>query len=563
MNKIAVVSILLETSPQALPLGGACVASALKKYLANRENHPEIRLLTFSMEGNPDPETLATRISEKILGYNPDICCFSVYVWNREVFSRIARHLKQKNKIIIIAGGPEVTASPESFFPDLITGENLFDSVITGEGEKTLPKVIESYIKTGKAERIYAGEALLPEELTSPYLDGTIDPKEYGGVLWELARGCPFKCSYCYESKGKNTVSPFPMERLEAEIKLFKKQKIPQVFVLDPTYNGNKKRALEILRLIKENLPECFFYFECRSEFIDREIARAFGKINCSLQIGIQSTNPETLACVNRSFNKADFVKKTGILNREGIIFGFDLIYGLPKDNLEKFKESLDFAISLYPNHLEIFRLAVLPGTRLYDDSGKFGIEFMNKPPYLILRSPTFTSKDLEAAEKLAWACDFFYSKGRAVPWFNSLLKLLKVKASTFLEEFYRFMTEGKKDSGLDFHPGSLINSPANFQQPHKEIEKYQVEFVCKILDLKKLGKYKNLVTDIIRINGAVSRITGEGEESILRLSYHPENLLSPYSTDFKAFYSAFPQEICSVKIIETRQGPDYRILKS
>ena len=54
-----------------------------------------------------------------------------------------------------------------------------------------------------------------------------------------------------------------------------------------------------------------------------------------------------------------------------------------------------------------------------------------------------------------------------------------------------------------------------------------------------------------------------EGEESILRLSYHPENLLSPYSTDFKAFYSAFPQEICSVKIIETRQGPDYRILKS
>ena len=39
---------------------------------------------------------------------------------------------------------------------------------------------------------------------TSPYLSGVLNPQDYqGGALWELARGCPFKCAYCYESKGE------------------------------------------------------------------------------------------------------------------------------------------------------------------------------------------------------------------------------------------------------------------------------------------------------------------------------------------------------------------------
>ena len=56
--------------------------------------------------------------------------------------------------------------------------------------------------------------------LSSPYLDGTLDPAEYGGALWELARGCPFKCSYCYESKGEKKIQYFPMERIEKELEL-------------------------------------------------------------------------------------------------------------------------------------------------------------------------------------------------------------------------------------------------------------------------------------------------------------------------------------------------------
>ena len=151
-----------------------------------------------------------------------------------------------------------------------------------------------------------------PEVLSSPYLDGTIDVAKYGGALWELARGCPFKCSYCYESKGEKKVSYFPLERLEKEIELFAKKNISQVFVLDPTYNASKERAIKMLKIIEKKAPGMFFYFEARAEFIDRELAQAFSRVPCALQIGLQSADEAVLKNVHRTLDKKKFIRNIG-----------------------------------------------------------------------------------------------------------------------------------------------------------------------------------------------------------------------------------------------------------
>ena len=105
---------------------------------------------------------------------------------------------------VTIAGGPEITAHP-SFYKD-------FDYTVSGEGEVSVPELISKILNTSeKSDKVIISQ--LPELsiLHSPYLDGIIDPSEYGGALWELARGCPFKCAYCYESKGEKTVRLFPI----------------------------------------------------------------------------------------------------------------------------------------------------------------------------------------------------------------------------------------------------------------------------------------------------------------------------------------------------------------
>ncbi|MEE0878660.1 MAG: B12-binding domain-containing radical SAM protein [Treponemataceae bacterium] len=523
-HSVTLCTILVEKSPQALPLGVACVASSIKN-LSIEFPDLKVNLVDFNLEQKLSVE----KITNDLLCYDSAIYCFSIFVWNKNLLLEVASELKKKNSTIIcIAGGPEVTANPKNFLS--------FDYVISGEGEKVSFELIKNIFNgTQINEKILFGKRESLESLTSPYLDKTLNPKKYDGALWELARGCPFKCSYCYESKGDKKVEYFSFERIKEELDLFVKNDIKQIFVLDPTYNVDKSRAIKLLDYIRQKAKQIFFHFECRAEFISDELAKAFSKINCSLQIGLQSASEEVLKTVNRTFNKKDFIKKISILNNYGIIFGFDLIYGLPKDNYEGFKSSIDFAISLYPNHIELFCLSVLPGTALFDDANKLNLSYELQPPYHVIESDTFSKVEIEKARKISIACNLFYSQGRAVPWFNSLMHLLKMKPSNFFEKFVLFLEDKKL---LD---KEICN--------HKQIEKLQIEFVNNILKQKSFEKYYLLIKNLIELNGALSRSYSDGENTELSLSYHPDDLMSEYSQDLKFFLSNAQKFSCKVLV--------------
>lgn len=548
---IPVCTLLTETSPQALPLGAACIVSSINEFFKNSQNKSfsslDIcsELVVFSAEENPSPEFVA----KKILEFDTTITCFSVFVWNYIFFTQVAKIIRKENpNFIFVAGGPEITAHPESCLD--------FDFVISGEGEVQVPLLLKKIIidkEKNLCRHVYGGRVPV-EKLVSPYLSGILDTKNFAdGALWELARGCPFKCAYCYESKGEKTVVHFPMERIKSELEYFKKQGVCQVFVLDPTYNANKQRALEILQYIKKTTSNIFFHFECRAEFIDKELARAFAEITCSLQIGLQSSNPKALKLVNRSFNKEEFVRKINLLNKAGVIFGFDLIYGLPGDNLQSFRESIDFALSLYPNSLEIFRLSVLPGTILFDNRKELELVAQNEPPYFVLKTRGFSSKDLSVAEKLGQAVTLFYSQGRAVSWFHSLLKPLKQRPWIFFERFYAFV---EKSSFM----AKRLKTKTLDCLDHQQIEKLQIDFIQEEYNMNNLKHFLPVALDIIKINGAFSRAYADGKITNLQLSFHPEDLLSPYAMDITFFAKNAKKYPCNIKVFPGKQGPVWKM---
>jgi radical SAM superfamily enzyme YgiQ (UPF0313 family) len=308
------------------------------------------------------------------------IAGFSVYVWNRNIFEIAAGHLRSLVPgIVLFAGGPEVTANPHSF-----EVPSTFDYLVCGEGETAGVALVRSILEGTPVSRNITQFSFCsshdPDLLQSPWLDGTLSSavavRDCKGALWELARGCPYKCAYCYESKGKSKLSVFPLERLEKELSYFVGKGIERIFVLDPTYNASRERALVILDLIAQKTGGLHFHFEVRAEHLDREMVKAFGKIPCSLQIGLQSSNSEALKLVNRSMDLELFTKKIAMLNQAGIVFGLDLMFGLPGDSLSTFRASIDYALGLYPNNLDIFRLAVLPGTVLFDKAASLGLIF-------------------------------------------------------------------------------------------------------------------------------------------------------------------------------------------
>jgi hypothetical protein len=191
-----------------------------------------------------------------------------------------------------------------------------------------------------------------------------------------------------------------------------------------------------VLRLIAEKAPTTHFFFEARSEFLDAEMADLFAAVHCTLQIGLQSAHDAVLKNISRSFDPADFEVKILLLHQVGVPYGFDLIYGLPGDSLQGFEASLDFAMGLVPNHLDVFRLSVLPGTRLAETAPGLQLRHQALNPYSVLESPTFSARDLDQAGRLAKACDVLYNHGKAVPWFGMLLEPLAMRPSEVFGAF-------------------------------------------------------------------------------------------------------------------------------
>ena len=546
--RVICTTLLIEKSPQALPLGAACIASAIRHF-PELEGLVDVSLKAFCLEDKDFPKDknkAAEYIAEKLLEYSGSdghtIFCFSCFVWNVGILEAASQILRDKG-YVCIAGGPEITAHP-AFYKG-------FDYKVSGEGEITVPSLIKNIIQSEKSDNVIISQSPDLSLIHSPYLDGIIDPAEYEGALWELARGCPFKCAYCYESKGEKTVRLFPMERIKAELELFARKKIAQVFVLDPTYNVNKKRAVELLRLIASKTPDTFYYFEARAELIDRELAREFTKIPCALQIGLQSANEETLKLVNRPFDKKKFVRGLSILNEEGVTFGLDLIYGLPGESLSSFRDGIDFAISQYPNNLEVFCLSVLPGTELADRADGLGLIYEDKPPYHVIKTNVLSADDLKRAEKLSKACTCFYNSGRAVPWFNSVCRMLKCKPAKFFELFY--------NKHADFC--DRLCSQCGHEK-HEDIEKIQLEFLREECRFRKLERYYPAIEDIVKFYGAISRTTDTGKAETLSLNYDAEYVASDSASDIRYFVENLRPKKCRIQTFMNKGGADFRFIK-
>lgn len=497
---IVLVAIHPAPSPQSVPLANAFLTS----YAASSSVH--IKLIDIYLH---DDLNLGI---QRICAESPDAIGFSCYVWNADMCCTIAAQLnKLTPSTLLFCGGPEVTASPRTFIIN-----TCFDCAIVGEGEvpfASLCHALTNQVDIKKLQipgLLFAGsDDFLPvqpienlDTIPSPYLTGVIDTHTTSGLLWQLSRGCTFACTFCYDARGAHGVRHFSLSRLEAELQHFAATQVAQVFVLDSTFNSNKRRAKILLKMIRDIAPEIHFHFEVRSEFLDKEMARLFAEISCSLQIGLQSADPKALAKVGRTFNKNDFTIKISLLNDCGAVFGFDLIYGLPGDSLAGFTRSLDYALSLYPNHLDIFPLAVLPGTQLADQAAEFGLVWNVLPPYIVQSSTTFSQSDMISAAKLATACDIFYTRGKSVAWFNALATLLRLSPSGLLSSFAQW---------LSMHHEKTVSEQ---DVSDEDVLGMQVAFITHLLSTPRHKKYTRLVLDVVRYHHYYASIVLGTEQS-------------------------------------------------
>ncbi len=550
--RLIFVMIHPENNTSFVPLGVASIAAYLEQFMKTIDG-PRPKLEITILENHGEELT-----AQRILESKPDIVGFSLYAWNTQRVFQLAREIRTSESApCLVAGGPDAEYCAALIHDASISNEKKveipFDAVFLGEAEKSFARWLwDEFLFAAAGSRqkklqFIPSIPCEPEELASPWLSGYLVPSADREVAWEMTRGCPYRCTYCYEGRGSTRVRAFPKKRLEAELELFEKWAVSKVFVLDPTFNLKPARALAMIELLAKKAPSVYWYLEIRAELLTPALAEAFERLPCSLQIGLQSADPAVLKTVGRSIDRKLFAEKIRFLNQSQVVFGLDLMYGLPGDTMESFFESIDFALSLQPNHLDIFPLAVLPGTILYDQRVEFDLEAEPEPPYLLRQHPGFSRYDMEKAGKVAKACEIFYSRGRAVPWFLAIIKPLKLKPSCFFIECLECLpAQGWKHQLMT----------------HRQIEELQIAVLRKIYGQRGKEQLLPAVLDLVCYFGALSRAYAEQERSRITLSY-------PLSDIESGILLAHIERYCQqhhpspvkIEIAPSKKGPIVKIL--
>lgn len=348
-------------------------------------------------------------IVEEILRRDPWLVGFSCYLWNIDRTLWIAAELKRRRpELMVVVGGPEITADNA-----WVLQSGVIDYAVIGEGEQTFSELLSMWSSEAADDgRLIAGlwRASNPQwplfrkplanldDVSSPYLAGILDAADERLLLLETIRGCVFKCKFCYYPKSYDALYFVSEEKIVANLRHAQAAGATEVVLLDPTLN-QRRDFDDFLRLLaRENPGNQFNYFgELRAEGIKPETAKLLRAANFTeVEIGLQSVDPTTQTLMDRKNNMKAFERGVAAMLDAGIRVKVDLIIGLPGDTLSSVRRGFEYlAESNLFTSMQVFNLAILPGTAFRQEAEQLGLNYQSRPPYYVLDTPTLATSDL------------------------------------------------------------------------------------------------------------------------------------------------------------------------
>ena len=410
-------------------------------------------------------------ILQDIYKKKPDLIAFSCYIWNIRHVRELVRELRKVlPNVPIWLGGPEASYDAKGLlenYPE-VTG------VLVGEGEESFYELCKYY--DGKLDSLAEVKGIACREngeitvkpfelvkdlssLSFAYED--FQDFEHKIIYYESSRGCPFSCSYCLSSIDKS-VRFRDLELVKKELQTFIDAKVVQVKFVDRTFNCKVSHAMAIWQYIHEHDNGVTnFHFEVAADLITEEELELFAKMRpglIQLEIGVQSTNEETVCEIRRKMNfskVAEMVTKVKTLG--GIHQHLDLIAGLPNENYESFGNSFDDVFALRPEQLQLGFLKVLKGSYMYENRAAYGLVYRSEPPYEVLSTNWVSYDEMIRLKGIEQIVELYYNSHQ---YDRTLKEVLEGEDSAF--RFFEDFADDYRERG--YH---LVN--------HSRKEKYYI----------------------------------------------------------------------------------------
>ena len=361
----------------------------------------------------------------------PDVICFSCYIWNISFVRELVPDLKKiLPQVEFWAGGPEVSYDAVEF----LKKNPAFFGVMVGEGEETFHELAGYYIERkpetlsgirGVAFRdenkgrdiVHTGWRELMDLSKVPFAYSNLTEFKNRIIYYESSRGCPFSCSYCLSSIDKK-LRFRDIELVKKELQFFIDNKVPQVKFVDRTFNCKHDHAMEIWRYITEHDNGITnFHFEISADLLRAEelaLMKTMRPGLIQLEIGVQSTNPQTIKAIRRTM---DFEKLKGIVEQihsfGNIHQHLDLIAGLPYEGYDSFHKSFCDVYALRPEQFQLGFLKVLKGSYMMEMTGEYQILYKDREPYEVLSTAWLTYGEILRLKMVESMVEVYYNSGQ------------------------------------------------------------------------------------------------------------------------------------------------------
>jgi hopanoid biosynthesis associated radical SAM protein HpnJ len=225
------------------------------------------------------------------------------------------------------------------------------------------------------------------------------------------SRGCPALCTFCLwpQTHSGHRWRLRSADDVAAEFR-YARENFPglrEIFFDDDTFNYQKARTIELCKKLKP----VGFTWSCTSRVTtDYETLKAMKEAGCRLLIvGYESGDPQILKNIKKGATVEMAQRFTANCKKLGLLVHGDFIVGLPGENRQSLRRTIDFAKRLDCETIQVSIAHPYPGTEFYDYAAREGLITVDSMTDDVGHQlPNVVYPGLDRAELVDWVERFY-----------------------------------------------------------------------------------------------------------------------------------------------------------
>lgn len=260
--------------------------------------------------------------------------------------------------IPVVLGGIHPSMCPEEALEHA-------DAVVLGEADRIWPDLVQDF-QNGRMQSTYHDpEAVDLAKIPLPRRD-LLDPSGYVAFnSVQTTRGCPFNCNFCSVTTMSGVRYRFrPAENVVEEVRSLNGRTI---YFVDDNIIGNPERAKDLFRALAP-LQQRWASQVTINFAYDDELMRLAKESGCQgVFIGFETLSQSSVRDAGKGVNRPDkYLDGIARIHKAGIKVWGSFIFGFDNDDLETFRETLDFIERSKMEFAQFSLMTPLPGTALF-----------------------------------------------------------------------------------------------------------------------------------------------------------------------------------------------------